>query len=63
MKKKKKQIKKNSKFKKNKQQSSPRGGSNPGKMGSEAVALYNELRKHRLSGYHNSKYKPSVFSP
>ena len=48
MKKKKKQIKKNSKlkkkanFKKNKQQSSPRGGSNP--------ALYNEPRKHRLSG-------------
>ena len=48
---KKKQIKKKSEFKKkNKKQSSPRGGSNPGKMVSEAIALNNEPRKDRLSG-------------
>ena len=48
--KKKKQVKKKSELKKTKKQSSPRGGSNPGKMVSEAVALYNEPYKHRLSG-------------
>ena len=48
--KKKKAIKKKQRIKKtNKQQSSPREGSNPGQMVSEAVALYNEPRKHRLS--------------
>ena len=48
---KKKQIKKKRiKKKQNKKQSSPRGGSNPGKMVSEAIALNNEPRKHRLSG-------------
>ena len=36
---------KKKRIKKNKKQSSPRG-----KMVSEAVALYNEPRKHRLSG-------------
>ena len=46
---KKKQMKKKSELKKQ-QQSSPRGGSNPGKMVSEAIALNNEPRKHRLSG-------------
>ena len=47
---KKKQIKKKKGLKTNKQQCSPREGSNPGQMVSEAVALYNEPRKHRLSG-------------
>ena len=47
---KKKHIKKKKRIKKNKKKSSPRGGSNLGKMVSEAVALYNEPRKHRLSG-------------
>ena len=46
---KKKANKKKSELKKQKKQSSPRGGSNPGKMVSEAVALYNEPRKRRLS--------------
>ena len=43
-------MKKKSGLKTNKQQCSPREGSNPGLMVSEAVALYNEPRKHRLSG-------------
>ena len=47
---KKKANEKKSELKKNKKQNSPRGGSNPGKMVSETVALYNEPRKHRLSG-------------
>ena len=48
--KKKSKLKKKSEFKtKNKKQSSPRGGSNPGKMVSEAITLNNEPRKHRLS--------------
>ena len=42
--------KKKANSKKNKKQSSPRGGSNPGKMVSEAVALYNDPRNHRLTG-------------
>ena len=43
--------KKKSELKKTKQKkSSPRGGSNLGKMVSEAIALYNAPRKHRLSG-------------
>ena len=42
-------MKKKANEKKNKKRSSPRGGSNPGKMVSEAIALYNEPRKHRLS--------------
>ena len=46
---KKKANEKKKRTKKNKKQSSPLGGSNPGKMVSEAVALYNEPRKHRLS--------------
>ena len=51
MKKKKANEKKKKRIKNKKQkQSSPRGGSNRGKMISEAVALYNEPRKHRLSG-------------
>ena len=48
----KKKKEKKSKFKKKKRikkKSSPRRGSNLGKMVSEAVALYNEPRKHRLS--------------
>ena len=47
---KKKEMKKKKRIKKNKKQSSPRGGSNPGKMVSEAVALYNEPRKRRFPG-------------
>ena len=42
-------MKKKKRIKKNKKQSSPRRGSNPGKMVSEAVAVYNEPRKYRLS--------------
>ena len=47
---KKKASEKKERIKKNKKQSSSRVGSNPGKMVSEAVAFYNEPRKHRLSG-------------
>ena len=49
MKKKKSKLKKKSELKTNKQQCSPREGSNPWQMVSEAVALYNEPRNHRLS--------------
>ena len=34
-----------------KKKSRPRRGSNPGAMASEAIALYNEQRKHRLPNY------------
>ena len=48
---KKSKLNKKSELKKqNKKQSSLLGGSNPGKMVPEAVALYNEPRKHRLTG-------------
>ena len=63
-------MKEKSKWKKKtKQHISPRGGSIPAKMVSEAVALYNEPRKHHLldDQIYNIlsvtiKYEPSVFS-